>query len=218
MYTISELEDDYQIYHSNFQINNFITLGEDFNMWGCYKQSLRELMKRIGVYRESYCNDKILDIKIRQIEHKLLTETDEFEIELLNVDLLRKKLKVSESKKNLDEIVRELTQFWKHSQILKTRLESVNGKLTKEIKEGLETTYWKDKYKQQLAFDMLKDGKPTESQNLLSNFNIDVKIDLLKECPPETAIEQYKSKHPITFTDSELDGIKLDFNSLNLLN
>jgi len=218
MFNITELESDFQIYHSNFQIDNFITLGEKYNMWGCYKQSLRELMKRIGVYRESFCNDKILNIKIRQVQSLIDVETDEFEIELLKIELLRKQLKVTESEKNLKEIERELTQFWKHSQILKTRLEKIHGKLNEEIRDELEIGYWKDKYKNQLAIDMATQKHPSESQNLLSKFNIDVQLEVMKECPPEEAIKQQQQKIPITFTNEELNNITLDFESLNLLN
>jgi len=210
MYSIEDLEKDYQIYHSNFQIKNFISTKDSYNLWACYKQCLRELMKRVSIYRETLCNDKILSIKIKKIERKIENETDDLELDLLKVELVRNSLKVKDSKKNLKEVERELTQFWKHSQIFKTRLENEYGELTDEIKEELEQGMWEDKYKMQLAIDMRMYGEPRESLNLLSNFSIKQQQKLLLETPKEQAIEQYMSQKKIEI--SENDILKLDCN------
>jgi len=216
-FSISNLEQDYDLYHSTFQINNFITTKDNFNLYGCYKQSLRETMKRVGIYRDALCNDKILDIDIRKIERSISLCNNDLDRETLEVELIRKKLKVSESQKNLSEIERELSQFYKQACILKSRLEKIHGSLTKEKREMLEQGFWEDKYKYQLALDMSMYGKPGESMSLFQNFNTKIQNKLNLECPPDKAIQLFQQRSIIEIDQDEISKINVCLDEIKSL-
>ena len=215
-YTLDDFSKNYQIYHSDFQIDNFISTKENFNLYACYKQALRELMKRVSIYREALCNDKLLDISIRELKEQI-KNTESFKQERLKVELVRKELKVDESKKNLAEIMRELEKFWKHSTIFKNQLEELHGELTEDKQIYLEEEYWKDKYKVQLAMDMSMYKEPRDALKLYQSFSTDTQRSLHTECPPDKALEFYQNIKFIDIQKADMDSIKLDTGNIDLL-
>jgi hypothetical protein len=217
-YNITELQNDFEIYHSNFQIDNMITSRDGITPYGCYKQALREFFKRVGIYRECICNNKMLELNIKKLERAISDETDDIEKEMLKVELVRKQLKVPESEQNLKEVERELTQFYKHSVYLKKLLEEEHGELTGEKKTQLEQDFWKHKFIYQSAMETMTLGKPGESIKLLEVFPVEMQTELIKKWSPQNCVNWLQKDYKkIELNPKELNKIELNIPDLNLI-
>ena len=68
---LQDLLQDHQLFHSQFQQDYFITLKAGGTLYGQYKQALRELYKRFRGLRETICDKRIAEIKIRRLEQEI---------------------------------------------------------------------------------------------------------------------------------------------------
>src|SRR5438445_2833578 len=67
MLPISELLADHQEFHSDLQMDAFITLRSGGTLYGCYKQALRELATRVRALRERYRLRALLDVDLDEL-------------------------------------------------------------------------------------------------------------------------------------------------------
>src|SRR5579863_2272034 len=69
MIELSDLLTDHQEFHSDLQMDSFITARSGGTLYGCYKQALRELATRVRALRERYFGRRLLLLEIE--EHDL---------------------------------------------------------------------------------------------------------------------------------------------------
>lgn len=222
MYKLETLLEDYDTGHSQFQQDYFITIQNGITLWGQYKQALRELSVRINNLKVLICDEKEARIREEQIKDMLKTETDKWEKQILELELIRKKLSTNDFEIALKSAKKEFTRFYQQACILKTKLEKNYGELTEKIKNELEKDLWETKFKQRIANEIVIQGKPSlgtyESINSLPQ-NIKQKvIEELKQ--PEKLINwNENSIEKYCFNEEELKQIDCSnlFNCLKFL-
>jgi hypothetical protein len=67
---LNELFADHQLYHSEFQMDNLITLRAGGTLYGQYKQALRELYKRYRGLKQLYGEKELLQVDIDELAEK----------------------------------------------------------------------------------------------------------------------------------------------------
>jgi len=152
---------DHQMFHSEFQIENFI-LYESGNHWAKYKQALKEIDHR----RDTLHGLKD-DLAIAQIDFKRLKgkrpmwgrgRREKYQIRLNQQVRSIKKLDAT-----IKDICRELGIFIKIA--VKLKKEKFSS-LTQEQKRNLEAQMWREKIREMIAIDIFCLGrldKPTIS-------------------------------------------------------
>ena len=151
---IKRLLEDYQKFHSDFQIENFIvkSQGDD---WAQYKQCLREIKARL----ESISDDKtalgVLLVDLRKRRFFLPTKSNR------EKNKNRKKLKfkqIERLKKVISERERELKKFVE----IATRLKEKIGSINEAKRQRLETKSWMDKARRMFLIDKITYGAPRQ--------------------------------------------------------
>jgi len=183
MRKLSELLKDHQMFHSKFQQDHLITKRAGGTLYGQYKQSLRELYKRVrGLASDWYQMEKLKN-KIKQLqvkEEKLNVQIHELEYiephnktNLTNIEI--KELKIKKEKIQLDlkhsimllesaerstkETFRELKRFYSQANYLKDEIEKKYGPLTDKLKEKLDRDMWMYRIKEMCAIDLVYNGR-----------------------------------------------------------
>ena len=87
---LMKLLDDHQIYHSDFQMDNFITIRSGETQYGQYKQALRELFKRYRGLKELYTGRELLQVDIDELNEK--HSDNDFEIRRTNINLAKHRM------------------------------------------------------------------------------------------------------------------------------
>jgi len=153
MIPIADLLKDHQLYHSNLQMDYFITVRNGATAYGCYKQALRELSKRQESIEkleldidEAALN--IADLQSRWIWSNTGRKRREIQLERLW-------LSVDGLKKSLEDTRRERDRFWAQASDLKEQV----GDLTPERRAVLDREMWVIKIKQIAAADLLTQGR-----------------------------------------------------------
>lgn len=145
--------EDLILSHSTYQIENFI-LGEEAasTPWGQYKQALREVFQRVRSLKDLIYQQRKLDIEIRKQESLLSKASDEFDKELISLEIEH----LQENKVVLDHQIKELTR--EGDTFLKTllKLKAVIAELISKgkTKDDLEADFWKTKLKKDLEFSV----------------------------------------------------------------
>ena len=188
MHSLTELLKDHQMFHSKFQQDNLITKRAGGTLYGQYKQSLRELYKRVRGLRSDWyaleksknkidkleVKEKTLQLEIKQLEReinnwdtlrdrkdKLLLEVRELEVKLSRVklDISYNIMMLEEQDRSKMETFRELKRFYAQANWLKMQLQKQYGELTDEVKEKLDIDMWMYKIKEMIAIDMVYNGR-----------------------------------------------------------
>lgn len=145
---LQKLLNDHQLYMSNLQHDAFIVRrAGGVTLYGQYKQSLRELYKRVRGIREIVC-----DLEIAKLDLAELKETDNRRSQ---VEAWRKIGQIEEIERNRDETMRELTHFYQISSALKAEI----GELTDEKRDKLEHEMWEKKLLMMAHSDYVSHGR-----------------------------------------------------------
>ena len=153
---LKELLDDHQLFHSKFQQDQLITTKGVGTPYGQYKQSLRELYKRVRGYREDVANRDQLIVDIDELEWELEnSELDQFEARRKEIELKRKIALLEESERLVKETAREGKRFYQQAVALKNMI----GELTSEKREKLDREMWVEKIKWMGMIDVLTKGR-----------------------------------------------------------
>ena len=147
---LHELLKDHQIYHSDLQMDCFITGTSGGTFYGLYKQALRELDKRWRALRHLYIERERLRLKIPgNVVAWLRTKKralDDVEARFALEDLGR----------NIADTQREFTRFLEQADALKKRV----GELTPERRAVLDEEFWVDRLRRTAAIECMTAGRP----------------------------------------------------------
>jgi hypothetical protein len=152
MIPIEQLLLDHQGGHGNLQVERLIVVRSGQTVYGCYRQSLRELWKRWRGLRELYASRELALIDIEQIEQQKCD--NDFDSRRVKIHVATKRLAVIELDRNIEDTERELMRFWEIASSLKEQI----GELTPEKRDELDTEMWHHQILGMAATDFLSSG------------------------------------------------------------
>lgn len=154
---LKELLNDHQIYHSDFQMDNFITIRSGETQYGQYKQALRELFKRYRGLKELYTGRELLQVDIDELNQK--HSDSEFEVRRTNINLAKQRMDMEDLERNIEHTEREFKRFYAQANSLKKEI----GELTPKKQNKLDEEMWLHKLKSMVAIDYLTKGRIGEN-------------------------------------------------------
>lgn len=142
MIPVLDLLADHQEFHSDLQMNSFITLRSGGTLYGCYKQSLRELYTRHISLIQRRANRKRLVLEIESLE--AADSVDAFQQRRAVIDLEEKRLMLVECDRVLKDTEREFERFRKQAESIRAELEShgIEFPLSDESRHILDCEMW----------------------------------------------------------------------------
>jgi len=156
--SLQELLADHQMYHSDFQMDYFITARAGGTVYGQYKQALRELFKRYRGLKELYVAKKLLEVDIAELSEWRLFK-GKFERARCKINLAEKKMGMEDLDRNICDTEREFEHFYGQAQVLKKEI----GDLTIERRAELDRDMWEHRLKSMAAVDYLTQGRIGEN-------------------------------------------------------
>ena len=166
MYKLGDLLAHYQMFHSEFQQDNFITKRAGGTLYGQYKQALRELYGRIGGLRSDYYQYEKLLIEIEELKAKIAAfdkpfkrKKYKFKIAKMQLQLKQKIMRVEEEHRTIVETEREFKRFYSQAVHLRELLEEKYGELTSDVINRLDEDMWLFKTKEAIAIDLVSHGR-----------------------------------------------------------
>jgi len=162
---LTELLADFQPFHSEFQMDAFITVQAGYNNpYGMYRQALRELSSRHATLRKVFFTRRKLAVDLRE---KRVTASgkaiepysppDEFE-------KIRAEISVDEILDEMAAIERRLKdqeREFRHFFAQALHFKSLVGELTPERRIELDEEFWYERLRTRLAIEILRDGRPS---------------------------------------------------------
>jgi len=173
MITLSDLLADHREFHSNLQMDAFITFRSGGTLYGCYKQALRELNTRSSALRSRYTQWALTQI-----------DTDEWRVKTKdNFTNRRNQIKLAEARVALDECrrviadtEREFLRFYGQCLSIREALaaQGVTFPLDSATRDRLDREMWEHQLKARAATELMAQGR-------LANTT----IELIQCCPRE---------------------------------
>lgn len=155
---LKELLDDHQIYHSDFQMDNFITIRAGETQYGQYKQALRELFKRYRGLKELYVAKELLQVDIDELEFEEIPSL-KYNHRRNMINLTKHRMDLEDLERNIEHTEREFKRFYAQADALKKEI----GELTPEKRNKLDQEMWLHKLKSMVAIDYLTKGRISEN-------------------------------------------------------
>lgn len=147
--------DDHQLYHSEFQMDNFITSkAGGGTVYGQYKQSLRELFKRYRGLKELETTKALLQVDIDELESQR-SWFNVFARRRNAINLVQKLMSMEDLEKNIQDTKREFDHFYRQAFSLK----EVIGPLTPDVRNKLDSEMWIHNLKCMAAIDYICKGR-----------------------------------------------------------
>lgn len=147
---VEELLKDHQPFHSELQIDAFITAQAGGTRYGQFKQALREIASRWAGLRGRYVEREQLlgELKVLQSSDRM-TDRDG------QIELARKSIQLDELERSIRDGEREFARFKQHGDALKKEI----GELTPERRRELELEFWEHRLRTQIAVSLLSSGR-----------------------------------------------------------
>lgn len=201
MINLKVLLADHQTGHSEFQDDYLITTRAGGTTYGCYKQSLRELYKRLRGLRELTCDRDILKIEIGE-----LNSSDKAKDK---VEYRRKTMQMEEADRVIRDTEREFVRFYQQALFLKEKI----GELTEEKRAKLDREMWAFKLKEMAALDYQTSIRLSQNTlTFLMSLPKSMRMELLDECQPSNKDALVKWYHNVEEVLIPKDFPKLEFN------
>lgn len=174
---LRKLLKDHQIYHSDFQMDNFITIRSGETQYGQYKQALRELFKRYRGLKELYIAKELLQVDIDESETQHHCKLG-FTQQRAGINFAKHRMDMEDLERNIEHTEREFKRFYAQANALKKEI----GELTHEKQNKLDQEMWLHKLKSMVAIDYLTKGRISENAiAFIMSLSKDLRIPLLAE-------------------------------------
>lgn len=198
---LNELLKDHQLYHSEFQQDNFITVRSGGTEYGQYKQALRELFKRYRGLKELCSEKELLQVDIDELTEKKVK--DKYEKRRNEIKRTQKIMAMEDLDKNIQDTEREFKRFYQQAAALKEKI----GELTDVKRDILDRDMWEFKVKEMAALDFVSTGRVSRgTYEMLTSFPKKQRLKLAKEIgKPAELIEWYESKEDTVLKLPEVD-------------
>lgn len=142
--------------HTEFQQDHFITGRASRTVFGQFKQSLRELYKRVRGNTDFGYIKEGLDIDVMELSAMVTGNKYQNSYDLMRdeLELSKKKRDLEQAKRSLLDNKRELVRFWQQACVLMEKLE-VTGPLTDDKLRDLDENMWVERAKELMAVDFM---------------------------------------------------------------
>jgi hypothetical protein len=175
MTSLAELLSDHQLYHSDFQMDFWITLRSGGTPYGCYRQALREIWKRSRGMSELRAQRDLLRLDIEELRPQMAANEPTFGQRRAQIELRRKRCQLRECRKALADTRRELDRFVAQARELRDLLGiTTDNPLSPERRAELDRQMWAHRLRQMAAVDYATQGRLGRGT-----------IELLAACPRE---------------------------------
>ena len=200
---LKELLDDHELYHSNFQIDNFITVRAGETLFGQYKQSLRELFKRYRGLKELYVAKELLLVDMEELEFNQKNHPGSiFERRRDKINLAKYCMNLEDLERNISHTEREFRRFYGQANTLKAEI----GDLTISKRNKLDLEMWEHKLKSMVAVDYITKGRIGENAlTFIRSIPKEIRKPLLAEIKDQRALLEWFDNF-----DTPLPEIKIE--------
>ena len=208
---IQELLGLHQAFHSDLQVDQFITYRAGGTLYGMFVQAVRELHGRLHSMaqmfldrEEAKAKEDLAEAKRKELVGELPNERNWSkvqwaELRLAEVDILRERHKALQIDGYLADTLREVNLFYGQAVALKARL----GDLTPERRRELDRATWRFWIRKEAALDFLErgPGAPLSRKvvELIWAFPPEERMALKEECSADPAklIQEMETRDPI---------------------
>jgi hypothetical protein len=168
MIAISELMVDHQEFHSDLQMDSFITQRNGGTLYGLYKQALRELATRIRALRDRYFGIELLELEIA--EHNKADTTKD------RILARQKRSVVPDAMHTLQHTEREFVRFYGQCVAIREAMEAqgICFPLDPETRYKLDCEMWVHQLKCRAAISGYCGGRPDN-----------ITLELIQSLPPD---------------------------------
>lgn len=187
MESAERLLGDFQIYHSDLQVDSFIVnRAGGVTEYGKYFQCLREIHTRTTNLKDRRLALELLDIEIEEMES--VVHTDKFAARKARIEYQRKLNAREEMVRNIADTERELARFVAHAEQYKLSV----GELTPERRAELDREQWTIKLMEYATLDCLYGGRPSrDTLEIMRSLPMDIRVDILARLQNGAALEQW---------------------------
>lgn len=206
---------DMQIYHSEFQMDHFITTKAGGTLYGMYCQALRELHGRYEGLKEATVDIKIKTEEAKEYEEKArkyLTTTaagdsTSARYNILKLKALRNRMVVEGMERSLKHRIREFIHFYYQAKALKDKL----GDLGPTKRKRLEHLTWLYRLRLHAYIDIVSNGRVSNTvfENILSLKEADRK-ELIEMVEVPEKLIQYFDRCKIDLPDYKADHDEIE--------
>lgn len=157
MISLSDLFADHQEFHSDLQMDSFITLRSGGTLYGCFKQSLRELTTRKLALIQRYASRDRLSLDIQELQTDASRTCADATSRRNAIDLWEKSLMLVECDRVIDDTEREFIRFYQQAASIREALaaQGVAFPLDSETRDRLDCEMWEHQLKCMAAIDFL---------------------------------------------------------------
>jgi DNA repair ATPase RecN len=202
---LKKLLQDHQLYHSEFQQDNFITVRSGGTEYGQYKQALRELFKRYRGLKELYSEKELMQVDIDELTEK--KAKDKYEKRRNEIKRTQKIMSMEDLNKNIQDTEREFKRFYQQAAALKENI----GELTDIKREILDRDMWEFKIKEMAVLDFAGTGRISRlTYEMLTSFPKEQRLKLAQEIGNHAKlIEWYEGKEDtvLKLPDVDIKGL-----------
>ena len=173
MIPLSDLLSDHQEFHSELQMNSFITLRSGGTLYGCYKQALRELSTRKMALVQRYTHRELLLIEVDELK---MPCDKPLQARRNRVHAAEKRLMIEECRRVIADTEREFIRFYEQAVAIREALRSqgVDFPLDAAARNRLDSEMWEHQLKCMAAVDFMTCGRLGAQT-----------VGLLQSCPME---------------------------------
>lgn len=204
MIGVNELLKDHQLYHSDFQMDNFITLRSGGTPYGQYKQALRELDKRKRGLKGLYAEKALLQVDIDELDANLEYAKDSFDTRRNNIERGKNIMRMEDLNRNIQDTEREFVRFYSQAASLKEQI----GELTPERRKQLDEDMWAFNLKKLAAMDVVTVGHVQKNTlEIIMAAPVEMRMKTLEELKPNNRtklVEWLEQSHEQAFEVKEL--------------
>lgn len=155
MEQLQELLSDHQMFHSDLQMDHFITIRAGGTPYGQYKQALRELSKRYKAVKFIELERRTILLDLEEAETSARWFHDKRKKERLNLKIAGLRMKIEDMENTLADAEREFKRFYAQAVALK----QIVGPLTAEARAKLDAEMWEHHIKKMAAVDFMSKGR-----------------------------------------------------------
>ncbi|HLJ10990.1 MAG TPA: hypothetical protein VKU82_07370 [Planctomycetaceae bacterium] len=158
MIALNLLLADHQEFHSDLQMDAFITLRSGGTLYGCYKQALRELHRRTQGLRDLYSRSALAEIDADELTAEAPCQ---FERRRNRIKAAEKRLALQEFQRAVFDTEREFLRFYGQAVAIREALaaQGIAFPLDAETRDRLDREMWEHKIKCMAAVDFIAHGR-----------------------------------------------------------
>lgn len=173
MTPLNDLLTDRQEFHSDLQMDAFITFRAGGTLYGCYKQALRELNTRTTALRSRYTQSALMQV---EIDEWCVETTDGFMNRRNHIKAAEARLALEECRRVIFHTEREFLRFFGQCVAIREALaaQGVTFPLDAVTRDRLDREMWEHQLKGRAATELMAFGR-------IGNTT----IELIQCCPRE---------------------------------